>query len=260
MTPEHIKKLIADGEGLTNVDRYDDRLTVGTNLIEAYEQLIDFATRHTLDKFFLVDNQRISVRDWIARELVSNLLVHREYSKGFLARFIIEKDRIYAENWNRSNAHGRMDPDDFTPDAKNPLLAWFFVNIGRADYMGSGVRNLYRFTKIYSGGEPELIEGDIFKAIIPLKPENSSSWSMDGSMDGNMDGSMDGVTIHAERMAALLDYCLVPRSRDEMQLHLGITNRDYFRKSILKPLLDAGRLKMTIPDKPKSPNQKYVTR
>jgi ATP-dependent DNA helicase RecG len=47
-------------------------------------------------------------------------------------------------------------------------LAWFFVNIGRADYMGSGIRNLYKYTKIYSGGEPELIEGDIFRIIIPL--------------------------------------------------------------------------------------------
>jgi predicted HTH transcriptional regulator len=47
----------------------------------------------------------------------------------------------------------------------NPLLAHFFVNIGRADQLGSGVRNLYRYTKIYSGGEPELIEGDIFKTI-----------------------------------------------------------------------------------------------
>jgi ATP-dependent DNA helicase RecG len=151
-----------------NVDRYDDRLTVGTNLIEAYDKLIEFIAKHTMDKFFLIDDQRVSARSWIARELVSNLLVHREYSKGFLARLIIEKDRIYAENWNRSNAHGRIDPEDFSPDAKNPLLSWFFVNIGRADYMGSGVRNLYTYTKLYSGGEPELIEGDIFKTIIPL--------------------------------------------------------------------------------------------
>ncbi|MDR1183382.1 MAG: winged helix-turn-helix transcriptional regulator, partial [Coriobacteriales bacterium] len=50
----------------------------------------------------------------------------------------------------------------------NPILARFFVNIGFADTLGSGVRNLYRYTKIYSGKEPELIEGDIFQTIIPL--------------------------------------------------------------------------------------------
>jgi ATP-dependent DNA helicase RecG len=42
------------------------------------------------------------------------------------------------------------------------------MNNGRADQLGSGIRNLYKFTKLYSGGEPELIEGDIFKTIIPL--------------------------------------------------------------------------------------------
>ncbi|MDR1183190.1 MAG: hypothetical protein LBK67_00150, partial [Coriobacteriales bacterium] len=46
--------------------------------------------------------------------------------------------------------------------------ARFFVNIGFADTLGSGVRNLYRYSKIYSGKEPELIEGDIFQTIIPL--------------------------------------------------------------------------------------------
>jgi ATP-dependent DNA helicase RecG len=37
-----------------------------------------------------------------------------------------------------------------------------------ADQLGSGVRNLYKYTKIYSGSEPELLEGDIFKTTILL--------------------------------------------------------------------------------------------
>ena len=110
----------------------------------------------------------MSVRSWIARELVSNLLAHREYSKAFNTKLIIERERIYAENWNRSNEHGRIDPNNFTPQSKNPIIAKFFMNIGRADQLGSGIRNLYKYTKLYSGGEPELIEGDIFKTIIPL--------------------------------------------------------------------------------------------
>lgn len=122
-----------------------------------------------MDRFFLVDNLRVSVRSWIARELVSNILVHREYSKGFPAKIIIERDKLYAENWNRSNKHGRIDPSNFTPEAKNPMLAWFFVNIGRADFMGSGIRNLYKYTNIYSGNVPELVEGDVFSTTVPLK-------------------------------------------------------------------------------------------
>jgi ATP-dependent DNA helicase RecG len=151
-----------------NLDRYDDRRMVSINLIDAYEQLIDFVNNHTLDRFFLIDDQSVSVRSKIVRELVSNSLVHREYTSAYPAKIIIERDKITAENWSIPKNPGRIDPNDFTPYPKNPILANFFVQIGRADTLGSGVRNLYKFTKIYSGKEPELIDGDVFKTIVPL--------------------------------------------------------------------------------------------
>ena len=59
--------------------------------------------------------------------------------------------------------------DEFTPYPKNPLIQQFFANIGRTDTIGSGVRNLYKYTPIYSdGGKPELIEDDVFRITIPL--------------------------------------------------------------------------------------------
>ena len=30
------------------------------------------------------------------------------------------------------------------------------------------MRNTYKFTKLYSGGVPQFIEGDTFKTVIPL--------------------------------------------------------------------------------------------
>jgi ATP-dependent DNA helicase RecG len=141
---------------------------VRTNLIDAYDQLVEFIAKHTLDRFFLIDDQSVSVRSKISRELVSNILVHREYTSAFPAKIIIERNRIVTENWNLPKAPGRIDPNNFAPFPKNPILANFFINIGRADVLGSGVRNLYKFTKIYSGGEPELIDGDVFKTIVPL--------------------------------------------------------------------------------------------
>jgi len=42
----------------------------------------------------------------------------------------------------------------------------YFINIGRADVLGSGVRNLYKCTKMYSDDEPELIDGDVFRMIV----------------------------------------------------------------------------------------------
>lgn len=54
------------------------------------------------------------------------------------------------------------------PYPKNPIIASFFRNIGYADQLGSGVRNLFKYSKYYSGKEPEFIESDVFKIIVPL--------------------------------------------------------------------------------------------
>jgi ATP-dependent DNA helicase RecG len=152
-----------------DIYRYDDRRTVCTNLIDAFDQIMSFISEHTMDRFFLIGVQNVSVRSWIARELVSNLLAHREYSNSFMSRVFIEKERIVTENWNRSQIFGKLDQDNYTPRSKNPIIARFFVNIGYADELGSGIRNLYKYTRIYtSGAEPELFEGDIFRAIVPL--------------------------------------------------------------------------------------------
>lgn len=61
-----------------------------------------------------------------------------------------------------------------------------------------------------------------------------------------------------DKIPALLDFCSSPKTREEMQAYIGIANREHFRKAILKPLLESGQIKMTIPDKPKSKNQKYI--
>ena len=163
-----------------NLDRYDDRLTVGTNLIEAYDLIMDFIAKHTLDRFFLIDEVSVSVRNRISREIVSNVLMHREFSSAFMSKVIVERDRIRTENWNRSQTFGRIDPDNYKPQSKNPIIARFFVNIGRADELGSGVRYLYKYTRMYTGGaEPELIEGDVFETVVPLFAVEQSKIKVD---------------------------------------------------------------------------------
>ena len=57
----------------------------------------------------------------------------------------------------------------------------------------------------------------------------------------------------------LLEFCNTPRSRAEMQEYCGISSRKSFSANILRPLLEKGQLAMTIPDKPNSRNQKYIS-
>jgi hypothetical protein len=62
----------------------------------------------------------------------------------------------------------------------------------------------------------------------------------------------------ADRYDSVLNFCSIPRSRLEIQEFLHLKNKNYFFKAYLNPLLESGKLEMTIPDKPNSKNQKYV--
>jgi ATP-dependent DNA helicase RecG len=161
-----------------NLDRYDDRVIVQTNLIESYDMLLQFAEKHLLDKFYLEEDTRVSLRGVIAREMLVNTLIHREFTSPYFAKFIIEKDKMYTENANRALTGGVITPDNLEPNPKNPIIAAFFRNIWLADELGSGVRRLYRYVPRYSGKPPELIDGDIFRIIVPL----DDSYSFDAGL------------------------------------------------------------------------------
>ena len=80
---------------------------------------------------------------------------------------------MYVENANRAANDGCITVDNLEPNPKNPIIAAFFRNIGYADQLGSGVRNLFKYSKYYSGQEPQFIESDVFRIIVPLDDEYS---------------------------------------------------------------------------------------
>ena len=158
----------------TNADRYDDRLVVKSNLIDAYDALMGFVRKHTLDTFHLEGTQAISLRDIIARELISNMLIHREYTSPYPAKIIIDNDGLHTENASRSLYEGRITLRDFNPMPKNPIIADFFAQIGWAEELGSGTRNLYKYAPLYGGEDPVMEDGDIFKTLVKL-PDTSAA-------------------------------------------------------------------------------------
>lgn len=102
--------------------------------------------------------------------MIANTLIHREFTSAYTAKFVIEKDKMYTENANRSSGDGVITPDNMEPNPKNPIIASFFRNIGWSDRLEPGVRNIFKY---YSGEEPEFIEGDIFRIIVPLNEDYS---------------------------------------------------------------------------------------
>lgn len=157
---------------IKDIERYDDRDDIRTNLLDSYKRLTDFIKKHLNDKFYIEGDQRVNVRDVIARELCVNLLIHREYSNPYPARLVITKNEIITENANKPRTIGYMNLKDYSPYPKNPKIAGFFKEIGLADELGSGIKKIAKYNKIYSGAEPTFRDDEIFKATIPLNISN----------------------------------------------------------------------------------------
>lgn len=211
-----------------NTDRYDDRDVVITNLIESYDRLMAFGKKHLNDTFHLEGIQSVSARDHILREIISNLLMHRDFASGYVAKLVIEKNRIYTENANLSHGYGALDIATFEPFQKNPPISKVFREIGLADELGSGMRNTYKYTKMYSGGEPQFVEGDIFRITIPLSEVATVTVGPDtsDSTDGTRNGTRNGT---------------VKLSRTEKRVLYEIQNNPHITKNELCVVLEIGK-------------------
>ena len=68
----------------------------------------------------------------------------------------------------KANGFGVLNPKTFTPMSKNPAITKVFREIGLADELGSGMRNSYKYSALYSGQAPVFTEGDVFRITVPL--------------------------------------------------------------------------------------------
>jgi ATP-dependent DNA helicase RecG len=154
---------------IQNKDRWDDRLTLRTNLIDTYIQLKEFINRHLPEKFYMEGDQRVDLRDKIFREVIGNLCVHREYTDATATELLIEEDAVRTVNPNNPYFNGIMDLDNFSPHAKNPNIRKFFTALGWTDEIGSGIRNTRKYLPYYTkGASPVFIDEQLFRIIIPL--------------------------------------------------------------------------------------------
>jgi len=236
-----------------NLDRYDDRDLVTTNLIESYERIIAFIQKHLPDPFYLEGMDRISIRDAIFREVASNILIHREYRNAFPAKLIIERGQVRTENSNNPHGFGTLNPATFTPFPKNPVIGSFFREIGRADELGSGMRKMMKYGKAYGGADPEMIEGDVFRIIVKVPEFGTAAKAATGRITGE-EGTKSAPSRH---QVEILLNCQKEQAIGDLMKIADRSDRTKFRNQVLKPLIDAGWVEMTIPHKPTSSKQKY---
>ena len=224
-----------------------------------------FVQKHLSDPFFLQGDVRYSLRDLIFRELIANLLVHREYSSGYPGRLIIYADRVEASNPCIPRTHGILTSQTVVPFQKNPHLSRFFLQLGWVEEVGSGMANIEKWLPLYNKqGRVEFVEDETFttRVWLPIEEEATQQATQQAAPQATQQATQQAIGQaigQAEREAQLLEFCSIPRSRDEMQAFLRLADREHFRSSILLPLLEQGLLVPTIPDKPNSPKQRYVT-
>ena len=149
---------------------YDDRLILECNLLSAYPQIMDFIAKHLPERPYIEGMQRFSLRDRILREVVLNMLIHREYSSFYPTTLTIYQHSIVAENWNIPYVYGHIDKSNTKPHRKNPVIANVFSQMGIVEELGSGMKKIFQYTPLFSnGGQPSVEEQDVYRIEIPYQ-------------------------------------------------------------------------------------------
>ena len=84
-----------------------------------------------------------------------------------------------------------------------------------------------------------------------------TDYDTDHDTDHDSDHDTDHDTDHDELVIKLITVVSTEKSRPELMRILDLKHSGNFRNNYLYPALEAGLVEMTLPDTPKSKNQKY---
>lgn len=239
--------------GETDIDgsRFIDNQRIEGTIPEMLNGAMNFVRKNTRTKT-IIDSETGKRRDRSdypansVREAILNALVHRDYSihtEGMPIQLKIFSDRL--EITNPGGLYGRLTIDTLgkiQPDTRNPVIATALEVMNVTENRYSGIPTIRRELKEYGMPEPEFINmrGE-FTVIFRLQDSITA-------VDEN------------DKLSPLLDFCKTPRTRKELAEFLGLSSVTYAIKTYIQPLIDSGKIGLTVPDKASSPNQKYFTK
>lgn len=181
------------------------------------------------------------------REAIVNALVHRDYSihtEGMPIQIIMFEDRI--EIRNPGGIYGRIRVDQLgkvQPDTRNPVLASSLEVLGVTENRYSGIPTIKKEMKKYNLREPEFLDArgnfvvKFYKEVLVSEAEENND----------------------EEINNLIMFCKTPRTRKEICEYLGLSSVTYAIQTHIMPLVESGKIKLSIPKKPSSSKQLYYS-
>lgn len=232
------------GELGNEQERFLDNERITGSIPDMLEEAVDFVRRNSRTKTIIDDNgRRVDKPEYplkAVREAILNALVHRDYSvytENIPIRLEMYRDRM--EIKNSGGLYGRFKIDylgKVRPDTRNAALA--------------NMLELLKVTENRYSGIPTM-RHEFAAANLPLP----FFYARQGEFKVVMYNS--GVNKDNTSEEAILEFCRQPRNRVELTEFVG-KSRNFVMAKIVQPLVEAGKLELTLPDKPKSSKQKYV--
>lgn len=126
----------------------------------------------------------------------------------------------------------------------NPKLANVFFKSGMIEAWGRGFEKIREACALYDGPLPEYEINEAGIMVLCKACNRYLELLRDDGQDVNK---------------LIIDFCKAPKSVQEIMDEFDFDSRTSFRRKYLTPMLENGVLKMTIPEKPSSKNQKYFS-
>ena len=243
-----VGELGAEGE------RFLDNERIEGDLAQMLERALQFVRRNIKSKTII--NKESGKREDrteypmnAVREAILNALVHRDYSihtEGMPIQIQLFDDRM--EIHSPGGLYGRLTVDQLgkvQPNTRNPMLASAMETLNLTENRYSGIPIIKKEMASY-GLPPAELEEKRGTFIVTFRKKAQTAEATPHASNGT-------------KSANLLDFCKQPRSRAEIADFLGIKTARYVMQQYIKPLLDANKLQMTIPEQPRSHKQKYVS-
>ena len=234
-----------DGDGA----RFIDNKRITGTISDMLDEAVDFVRKNMRTKTIVDGSGKRSDKSEYpivaVREAVLNALIHRDYS------MLTENTPITIE----------MYRDRMEVVSKGGLYGGGSVELlgrGRPETRNSALINILELLEVtenrYSGiptMQREMEEADLPDPKFEVRRGEFRVTFKNGSVPDEDDIDKSDI------FSAVVKYCKVPRSRAELTSFCG-KSRYYTMSAIVQPLIDQKRLRVTIPEKPKSSNQRYV--